>query len=70
MSDNRLPIPSWALFRIAERDEWKCHVCQLGYLPDNPWEIDHDVALAKGGTNHVNNLRLAHKTCNREKAIA
>lgn len=70
MSEPRLPVPAWALFRIAERDQWKCHVCELGYLPDNPWEIDHDVPLAKGGTNHVKNLRLAHRSCNREKAAA
>lgn len=70
MSEPRLPVPSWALFRIAERDGWKCHVCGFGYLPENPWEVDHDKPLAKGGTNHVRNLRLAHRTCNREKAHA
>lgn len=70
MSEPRLSVPSWALFRIAERDGWKCHVCGLGYLPDNPWEVDHDMPLAKGGTNHIRNLRLAHRTCNREKAYA
>lgn len=67
---SRLKVPAWALFRIAERDRWKCHVCELGYLPNNPWEIDHDKPLSKGGTNHVANLRLAHRTCNREKSNA
>lgn len=70
MSNGRLPVPAWALFRIAERDRWICHVCHIGYLPNNPWEIDHDVALSRGGTNHVRNLRLSHRTCNREKAAA
>lgn len=67
---SRLNAPAWALFRIAERDQWRCHVCGLGYLPNDPWEIDHDKPLSKGGTNHISNLRLAHETCNREKSNA
>ncbi len=67
---SRFPVPSWALFRIAERDGWKCHVCKLGYLANDPWTIDHDVALANGGTNHIKNLRLSHGSCNREKSAA
>lgn len=70
MKHPRLRIPVWVLFRIAERDQWTCHVCSLGYQPNDPWEIDHDVPLAKGGTNHVNNLRLAHRSCNHDKAAA
>lgn len=63
-------IPAPVLFRIAERDGWRCHVCNLGYEVDNPWEIDHDMPLARGGTNHIKNLRLAHRSCNREKSAA
>lgn len=66
----RTRVPSWAMFQIAERDQWRCHVCELGYLPHNPWEIDHDKPIAKGGTNHLHNLRLAHRSCNRDKAAA
>lgn len=64
----RLPIPTWALLRIAERDRWSCHVCGDGYRPgkDWRWEVDHDIALAKGGTNHIRNLRLCHRCCNRD----
>lgn len=66
----RVPIPPWALFQIAERDRWQCHVCRQGYLPNDPWEVDHDKSLAKGGTNHLRNLRLSHRSCNRDKAAA
>lgn len=69
MSD-RLKVPAEILFRIAERDRWTCHICQQGYIPGDPWEIDHDKALVNGGTNHVKNLRLAHKSCNGGKAVA
>jgi 5-methylcytosine-specific restriction endonuclease McrA len=58
------------LFQIAERDRWQCHVCKQGYLPSDPWEVDHDRPLAKGGTNLVSNLRIAHRSCNRDKAAA
>lgn len=70
MKKPRLTVPAWALLRIAERDGWTCHICRQGYLPNDSWEVDHDVALAKGGTNHLKNLRLAHKSCNREKSDA
>lgn len=66
----RFPFPLWLVFQIAERDKWTCHICELGYQPDNPWEIDHDKPLAKGGTNHVRNLLLSHRSCNRAKAAA
>lgn len=70
MMARRFPIPLWVVLRIAERDKWTCHVDGLGYMPNDPWEIDHNIALSKGGTNHVSNLRLAHRSCNRDKASA
>lgn len=64
-------IPFWVLLRIGERDKWTCRICQTGYLPADPWRVDHDIALAageeSGGTNHLKNLVLAHHSCNTEK---
>ncbi len=31
------------------------------------WEVDHSIPLARGGTDHRNNLFPACVTCNREK---
>lgn len=70
MRSERINVPEWALFKIAERDNWTCHICKEGYRPSLRWVIDHDVALAKGGTNHVPNLRLAHDKCNGEMSDA
>jgi 5-methylcytosine-specific restriction endonuclease McrA len=70
VASKRLKPPLWALLQISARDDWKCHVCSLGFEVGNPWEVDHDKPLARGGTNHLANLRLAHRTCNREKAAA
>ena len=63
-------VPEWLLLLIGHRDSWTCHVCKQGYDPTQTWEIDHDIPRAKGGTNHVRNLRLSHGGCNRDKAAA
>jgi 5-methylcytosine-specific restriction endonuclease McrA len=73
MTDERLPyIPVQYLLRIAERDQWTCHICHQGYRPGDlwKWRIDHDEALSKGGRNLVSNLRLAHLICNNGKGNA
>ena len=66
----RLRLPTWAHLAIGQRDNWTCQICQQGYIHGQRWEIDHWKPLAKGGTNHLSNLRLAHSDCNREKASA
>lgn len=70
MNDVHFPVPTWLLLRIAQRDRWRCHICDQGYLRGQSWEIDHDVPLAKGGRHLVSNLRLCHDRCNRDKAAA
>lgn len=70
MKAAHFPVPTWLLFRIAERDRWQCHVCEQGYVHGQTWEVDHDKPLAKGGTHLVSNLRLCHSRCNRDKAAA
>lgn len=66
----RLKVPMEYLLRIAARDRWTCHVCELGFKRNDPWELDHDTPIARGGTNLMGNLRLAHRSCNNEKGIA
>lgn len=52
-----------------------CHLCGKRLCrkhygrPGEPgaWEVDHSVPRALGGTDHGNNLRAAHTTCNRSK---
>lgn len=59
-----------AVLKIAARDKYRCHWCEQGYKTGDPWEIDHDVPRARGGTDHEKNLRLAHRSCNRSKSAA
>lgn len=70
MKSSRPRLPIQAVLRIAQRDQWTCHVCKQKYMPSDEWQIDHDVPLAKGGTNLVTNLRLAHASCNNAKSDA
>ncbi len=32
------------------------------------WNIDHKIPKSKGGSDHINNLRITHPKCNREKS--
>jgi 5-methylcytosine-specific restriction endonuclease McrA len=67
VNSRRLRLPMKDYLHIAERDSWTCHWCGVGYLSNDPWEIDHVRPLADGGTNHAANLRLCHRSCNRDK---
>lgn len=49
---------------IARRDGWRCRYC--GSV-DGPFEIDHVVPIALGGSNRLHNLVLACQECNGRK---
>lgn len=66
----RLKVPLDYLLRIGARDKWTCHICGLGFKILDPWEVEHDTSLARGGTNHMSNMRLGHRSCNNEKGTA
>ncbi len=60
---------------IYDRTVRRCHVCRkslsfvnYGKLQGRtPWEVDHSVARARGGTNRLSNLLPACPECNRSK---
>lgn len=65
------------LRRIYNRTDGHCHICgkKLSFVnyaapgSKGAWEVEHSVAKAKGGTDHLNNLFPACITCNRAKGI-
>lgn len=67
---SRVALPLRHFLQIVDRDHYVCHVCGQGYDRNDPWEIDHDVPVARGGTDHLSNLRLCHRSCNRDKAAS
>jgi 5-methylcytosine-specific restriction endonuclease McrA len=52
--------------RLFELQRGKCVLC-LRPLVRNKFEVDHHVALSRGGSNEIGNLRLLHKKCNASK---
>jgi len=60
---------------VFEKSNWLCHLCWQPMAYSNygnhgargAWEIDHSIPVARGGTDHLNNLYAAHTTCNRSK---
>ena len=52
---------------IASNQKWKCAHCQN--LLDNTYEVDHVVALYKGGSNELNNLEALCRNCHGKKTF-
>lgn len=60
---------------IYERTEGHCHLCRKrlsfcnygAFGKRGAWEIEHSIAQARGGTDHLNNLFAACISCNRSK---
>lgn len=61
-------------FEIAIRDGWICHLCNGSVAPhlrgtkggDAP-TIDHLIPISKGGLDTIDNVKLAHWSCNSRK---
>jgi len=51
---------------IYQRDHGLCYICGKP-VDRRETSIDHVVALESGGQNTVENMRLAHQKCNKEK---
>ena len=58
-------VPEKIKKEIAAKAGWKCEICQR-ILTAN-YEIDHKVALCKGGSNHIENLQSLCLECHRTK---
>jgi 5-methylcytosine-specific restriction endonuclease McrA len=55
---------------IVMRDGDCCYICSQGHDPYDPWEVEHVKPKAMGGSDELENLALAHRSCNRAKGIA
>lgn len=75
---NRRRFTDDELEAIFDRTRGKCHICHRLLAFKNygqrgsrgAWHVDHSVPLAKGGTNHGNNLYAACIGCNCDKSTA
>lgn len=54
------------LLRIWLKDpNTACFYCKGRARTEDPWETDHIIPHAEGGSDHISNLRPAHRSCNR-----
>lgn len=55
---------------IVMRDGDCCYICGQGQDPRDPWHLEHVRPRKAGGTDDLDNLALAHRSCNLSKGIA
>ena len=53
--------------KVAADAGWRCDMCNE--LLDETYELDHKIALWKGGEDAVHNLRPLHAACHRKKTL-
>jgi hypothetical protein len=63
---NDAPLPYEDKEYVSRRDGWRCTFCGKR-VSRGTRHVDHSVSRANGGTNHLNNLRLACSACNLKK---
>ena len=63
---NRQRLEAWKRPYVYQRDGRHCSYCGA-FVPWGTEHIDHSVSRRNGGTNHLNNLRLACAPCNLAK---
>ena len=52
---------------VRERDRDQCQLCGKKIHCYYDMSLDHTVARMFGGSNNIDNLKLAHKNCNAKK---
>lgn len=57
----------WRIIALKRRDGLKCWLCHKRFVKGDTVTIDHAIPKARGGSNHLSNLRLAHEHCNNER---
>lgn len=56
---------------LWDRSGGRCHLCEVPFnRASDDIEADHDTPEAEGGETSIDNLNLAHKSCNRAKRNA
>ena len=54
------------LWRIVERQDYKCAVCHQQFNSEDEWDIHHIVRRVDGGTDNSSNLMMLHVNCHRQ----
>jgi RNA-directed DNA polymerase len=57
--------PATKLYRIAQKQRWKCPLCRQHLFSGEQLHLHHVAAVAQGGDDEESNLRLVHASCHR-----
>jgi hypothetical protein len=61
-----IPLSARTRQLVIERDGYTCGLCGLDVAPDDV-HIDHVLPRSRGGSDHPDNLQVAHSLCNVRK---
>lgn len=70
----RAALRSLSIEQLGDRDNWTCHICEQSVNPLLPCNdkqgatVDHVMPLSRGGSDELDNLKLAHWICNVRKS--
>lgn len=53
---------------VFEKDAGVCYLCGQKVEAGVKWELEHEIALQLGGKDEMENYRVAHVDCHREKS--
>jgi 5-methylcytosine-specific restriction endonuclease McrA len=59
--------------RIEQPDCWLCHKpidWQAHWMHPTAFTLDHVIPKSRGGTDHPDNVRSAHRRCNEERGAS
>jgi hypothetical protein len=65
---NALEVEVIDLEVLAERDNWRCHLCHKN-VTRRTWSHDHLIPLSQGGSHTYLNVALAHLLCNIRRGV-
>lgn len=57
---------NWKLWKIVERQDYKCALCHQQFHSEDEWDIHHIVRRVDGGTDISSNLMMLHINCHRQ----
>jgi len=52
---------------LHQRQGYRCALCTIPFVPGEDIETDHIVLTSQGGTDDINNKRLVHPWCHRQR---
>lgn len=54
------------LWKIVERQDFKCKVCDQKFSSEDEWDLHHIIRRVDGGTDDVSNLMMLHINCHKQ----